>query len=514
MDITRVSSICVAGLLGSALMAAAPSSATAQTGRVPVAKYAEAVCGALSNITSADDAIGKRFAAGPVNFGSQQAALDYVTSYQKVWAEVATTLATVSPSVPNGEQIGGLFVGHATKAVNAIQKAIDTFKAVDPTSRAYMGAQNSFGYDGAVSITPRLGDPLRMVTERSVRDAFTREKTCAGLFASLAVGPVTEFLSSVRPFEITAGPDGHVWFTDRDSNKLAKIDPRIGKITEFPVPLAAQAIAAGPDGHVWFTERDRTAVGLFATPTVTLQIGRLDPKSGKVTQFPIPAANARPTGITAGPDGHVWFGDRNGNQIGKIDPATGQVTLFPLPTANPQPRNPNGQPGRITVGPDGHLWFTGTVQIGKIDPATGVITMFSLPTANSRPLGITAGPDGKSLWFTNTGANLIGRIDPATGTVTEFPVPTPAAGLMGITAGCDGNVWFTENNGNKIAKIDPATGKVTEFSAPTAGSQPAWMTSGPDGHVWFTEEIAEQIGKLDLGNEKDERRFQVCRPKT
>jgi hypothetical protein len=64
-------------------------------------------------------------------------------------------------------------------------------------------------------------------------------------------------------------------------------------------------------------------------------------------------------GITAGPDGNVWFTEPQANQIGMITP-DGQITEFQVPT-------PNSQPGGITTGPDGNIWFTelGSGQIGE-----------------------------------------------------------------------------------------------------------------------------------------------------
>src|SRR5438874_817065 len=88
----------------------------------------------------------------------------------------------------------------------------------------------------------------------------------------------------------------------------------------------------------------------------------------------------------------------------------GIITEFPIPTAN-------SSPGGITAGPDGNLWFTECVssssgctksQIGRITP-TGTITEIPLPTDNSGPNEVVTGPDG-NLWFTEGGANKIGRI--------------------------------------------------------------------------------------------------------
>jgi virginiamycin B lyase len=83
------------------------------------------------------------------------------------------------------------------------------------------------------------------------------------------------------------------------------------------------------------------------------------------------------------------------------------IDEFPLPTANSASRG-------ITAGPDGNLWFTIAAlgRIGRITPA-GVIDEFPLPTANSYPTGIVAGPDG-NLWFTLGGVSRIGRVGLAT----------------------------------------------------------------------------------------------------
>src|SRR5579883_750262 len=105
-----------------------------------------------------------------------------------------------------------------------------------------------------------------------------------------------------------------------------------------------------------------------------------------------------------------------------------QFVPFSLPT-------PNALPLGITAGPDGALWFaeSGADQIGRIT-LDGTITEFALP-AGSRPERITAGPDG-AIWFTEPGRNLIGRLLPAVAPgFTEYAIPTPNSDPQGITAG-------------------------------------------------------------------------------
>ena len=141
-------------------------------------------------------------------------------------------------------------------------------------------------------------------------------------------------------------------------------------------------------------------------------------------EYSIPTSSAVPEAITLGPDGNVWFLEKNANKIGRITPS-GTITEFAIPTAKAQPF------GGIVTGPDGALWFTEDEanKIGRIS-IFGTITEFTIPTANSFPSGIVKGPDG-NLWFTEYTGNKIGKLTPS-GVFTEFPIPTSAGGLVGI----------------------------------------------------------------------------------
>jgi streptogramin lyase len=251
--------------------------------------------------------------------------------------------------------------------------------------------------------------------------------------------------------------------------------------TEYPIQTGASGpygISAGPDGNLWFGE-------YFGN-----KIGKITP-AGVITEFPVPTSGGSPTSIAAGPDGNLWFTEYFGQKIGRITTA-GVITEFPLPSVNSFPQ-------WLARGPDGNLWFTetgvgngeqgpiGGNRIGRITTA-GVITEFPVPTSNSIPFEIAGGPDG-NLWFTESRGQNIGRITPA-GVITEFPA---AGSPASITAGPDGNLWFGEHTGNNIGRITPA-GVITEFTVPTLNSNLYGITTGPDGNLWYTGFI--QIGKI------------------
>lgn len=290
-----------------------------------------------------------------------------------------------------------------------------------------------------------------------------------------------------RPQAIALGPDGNVWVTEVMQHQIFRITPE-GEATAFRVPGDAvgvlQGIAAGPDGNIWFTSREENA------------IRRISPSGAFNGKFDIPSRATEPTegnkgawprGITAGPDGRMWFAEMAANKIGSVT-IDGTFAEFEIPTANAKPYG-------IVTGPDRKLWFTqsGTGKIGRIDPRTGAITEFPLSDPQSRPRDITVGPDGH-LWFAMNGTNHVGRIS-TNGTVTEFPLP-PGSEPIGIAPGPDGNIWFTAFRSHRIGRITPA-GVVTFFDLRTANAQPFGMAPGPGGAVWFTLQ-ANHVGTVVL----------------
>jgi len=78
---------------------------------------------------------------------------------------------------------------------------------------------------------------------------------------------------------------------------------------EYDIPTKAAVpygLCVGPDGNLWFTERQGN------------KIARLSPKSGSIVEYQVPTAQAGPVGITVGPDGDIWFTESTSNKLGKL----------------------------------------------------------------------------------------------------------------------------------------------------------------------------------------------------
>ncbi len=191
-----------------------------------------------------------------------------------------------------------------------------------------------------------------------------------------------------RPVGITAGPDGNMWFTEWWGNNIGKITTS-GKITEYPLPTPnayPADITLGPDGNLWFTEYYGES------------IGKITPQ-GQITQYRLPHGG-----------GPVWDHGWPGRQplVHRVcrsqdreNHAHGQITEYRIhyqqrACTKGHVSNPYG----ITAGPDGKIWFTITGFIGCIGKMTlhGQFTTYPL-TQPDDPQGITTGPDG-NLWFT------------------------------------------------------------------------------------------------------------------
>jgi streptogramin lyase len=242
-----------------------------------------------------------------------------------------------------------------------------------------------------------------------------------------------------------------------------------GTITNmYATGYGGGTIVSGPDGALWYADGPYNASG----PT----IGRIT-TSGVVSSYLLPSGfnGVTPNDMAVGPDNALWF-TTDGDIIGRLTTG-GSFSMF---------QNTQICPVGITAGPDGNLWFANSScgptgshgAVGRITTA-GVITLFTDPTMN-HVFDITVGPDG-ALWFTNSGNYSIGRITTA-GVVSNFSLgPFSTDGPLDIVTGADGALWYSFNTG--------AVGRMTTSGTYTAYGWPYYggaITLGLDGDVWFT----------------------------
>jgi virginiamycin B lyase len=268
------------------------------------------------------------------------------------------------------------------------------------------------------------------------------------------------------PYAIALGPDGNLWFTQRDRHKIGRITSA-GAITEFPLAAGSSptGIVAGPDGCLWFA--------------MVAKIGRITP-TGAIREFPI-ADGARAHGITLGPDANLWFTGVDRSSVYRL-----------IPGGDMRPTLVAEGPRYITAGEDGALWFTSDRFIGRVTIDGRYDASFGLP-GRREPRGITWGPDG-AIWFAVV-EGFIGRLTPADAGITLFPLGANRYPEQ-IVVGPDAALWFTELGTGAIGRLAPVAGggvTIAEFLTPLA-SQPHGLALGTDSALWYTD-LENRIGR-------------------
>src|SRR5207248_1402534 len=57
-------------------------------------------------------------------------------------------------------------------------------------------------------------------------------------------------------------------------------------------------------------------------------VGRITP-AGVIKEFPVPTASSQPLGITAGPDGNIWFTEAAGSKVGRLTIPSAYALVLP-----------------------------------------------------------------------------------------------------------------------------------------------------------------------------------------
>src|ERR1700704_37717 len=96
-------------------------------------------------------------------------------------------------------------------------------------------------------------------------------------------------------------------------------------------------------------------------------------------EWQAPTPGSRPHDPLAAKDGSLWYTGQLANVLGRLDPETGKITEFPLKTEHSGPHG-------LMDDRDGNIWYTGNTGalIGKLDPTTGAVTEYKMPDSEAK----------------------------------------------------------------------------------------------------------------------------------
>jgi virginiamycin B lyase len=271
-------------------------------------------------------------------------------------------------------------------------------------------------------------------------------------------------------------PNGPVWYTAQRQGALGKLDPVSGRVEQIPLGSnsAPHGVVIGPDGAPWITDS-----GLNA-------IVRVDPKTHAVRSFPLPESRGYVNLNTAAFDGtgKLWFTGQNG-VYGRLDPASGALEVWDAPRG----RGPYG----ITATPDGQIYYASLAgsHIAGIDLTSGAATVIEPPTEGQGARRVWSDSKG-NIWVSEWNSGQVSRFDPKAKSWQAWKLPGDKPRTYAVYVDENDIVWLSDFGANAMVRFDPETQKFESFPSDRSGANIRQIL-GRKGEVWAPESGADRI---------------------
>ena len=269
-------------------------------------------------------------------------------------------------------------------------------------------------------------------------------------------------------------------------------------ITEYDLPretIQPHDVVIDSDGIAWYSSFGEQF------------LGRLDPKTGKASEYPVPMHKPGfPTGflgLRTDKAGDLWLGNMYQATMVKFDRKSETFKYFPLP---PEQNIDAAQVNMVSPQSshvDGKVWSqnNGFAGVHRLDLATGQIETWEpfKDAPKGEPHNIyDVVPDSKNnVYFTDFRQKHIGRIDAKTGEIKLFAILTPSPALRRGQMDSQDRLWFGEYRGDKIGMFDTKTEKFTEWSMPTRWTNPYDVTLDKNEEAWTGSMLNDRVVRLD-----------------
>jgi len=288
-----------------------------------------------------------------------------------------------------------------------------------------------------------------------------------------------------HPFGAAPDKDGNIWIAYFGRNAIGRLDPKTGVIEEFPVPhkgtTGIHTAVPAADGSVWIGEQASNKLGKWdpVTRTVTEYQDRYKPG------FEENERGGSKHTVRIDPDGKVW-GTAVGAPLTAFDPKTGEFAHYPDIVS----------PYGIVMDPKGNPWFaeySSTGKFGMVDYKTGKVSKWAPLTPGGWPRRIQIDSKG-IVWVALYRAGKLLRFDPKTEAIKEFELPGPSPTPYALGVDKDDSVWYSSDEMDTIGRLDPATGKVIEFPYPYSENMMKEFFLDDEGRMWYGAAAQNRVG--------------------
>ena len=199
------------------------------------------------------------------------------------------------------------------------------------------------------------------------------------------------------PHTLILDHDGMMWFTVQQANMVGRLDPKSGevKLVTSPTPKSRPyGMAVNSKNVVHFVEFGAN------------KIATID-KNMAIKEYTLPDPGARPRRIAISPDDMIWYTDFPRGFLGRLDPATGKVTEWQSPSG------PKSEPYGI-VFTRGALWYNESFAkpntIVRFDPKAETFQTWAIPGGGDIVRNMDVMPNGNPV-TANSLANQVGMVE-------------------------------------------------------------------------------------------------------
>jgi virginiamycin B lyase len=377
-------------------------------------------------------------------------------------------------SIPGADQQKGQLLGcvgcHTLERAMRSPHDADTFmKIVLPRMQGYVNQ--------SIPAHPQLRRGERRMEERGDQRVQVY-RAAAEYWSAINLTGKTQWSFPLKTLPRPTGRATRVIYTEYD----------LGRETIEPHDVIVDA-----DGIAWYSSFGEQ------------NLGRLDPKTGAVTEYPIPEHKpGYPTGLLglrSDRDGNLWLGNMYQATIVKFDRKTEKFQYWTLPAEQnidaAQVNMVSPQSSHV----DGKVWAqnNGFAGVHRLDIATGKIETWE-PFKNApEPHNIyDVIPDSQNnVYFTDFRQRHIGRIDAKTGEVKLYAVPTPASAPRRGQMDAQDRLWFGQYRGDRIAMFDTRTEQFKEWKLEPRWSAPYDVAIDRNEEAWTGSMLTDQITRLN-----------------
>jgi len=304
----------------------------------------------------------------------------------------------------------------------------------------------------------------------------------------------------IQPHDVMLDREGNVWYSDFGQMFLGKMDPKTGKVTQYPIPVVKPGWPEGTldlefdkDDNPWIGVMYQSAIAKFDKKTEKFQIWTTpkewDTDGGQLGHL---AIDGTPT------DNKVWIKNSDVGNIYRLDLISNKMENLGS-FKDPRTGKRIGTYGiHSDAQNNAYLLDFSAGNIVKIDAKTKNAIVYPTPTPDSRPRRGRVDREGR-LWFAEYQGNAIGMFDPQTESMTEWKVPTPWSAPYDVVADRNGEAWTGSMLTDRVARLDIKSGQYTEYMLPrTTNIRRVYVDDSKNpGTLWIGSNHGASIVKVE-----------------